>query len=210
MPRKARVVHGRGTDRQAREARPVDLDPHPELTVEVILARHGPLRDHEVQIGLVLGHSPNALAALDRDFGADRQVDHILAGPVVPGEEGGHEPGSRAFSVRAGNRDRELHIAPDVGYFVVHDGNDERAAVSPEPKGVHLVALDQLGRLANVYREDRHEGGRVFRVHREGEADAVDECVAPGLLLEALRDLHWTVPFSSSLTMTGKTSSSAR
>src|SRR5205085_7400171 len=62
-------------------AGPVDLDPQAELTVEVVLAGDGVAGDAVVEVGLMLRHPPDALAALDRDLAADRQIPHVLAEP---------------------------------------------------------------------------------------------------------------------------------
>ncbi len=83
--------------------RPLDLDARTELAVDVVLAGRPVSADREVEVGLVLGHAPDALAALDRDLAAHRQVDHELAGAVAcfrsrPGSSGG--AGLRAVGAR--------------------------------------------------------------------------------------------------------------
>ena len=209
MPAEGAVVDRRRGERKPGEPRPVDLDPHRELAVEVVLARDATLGDDEVEIRLVLGHAPDPLAALDRDLGRDREVVDVLAGAVAAPQQPGEQPRRRAPSVGTGDRDRELDVVADVGDLVVDDRDHQQPARAGDAQGVHLVALEQLRGALRVDREDRHQRRGPLRVNREREGDSVDERIAPGLLAEPLRHPHPLVSLSISATMVGKISPAA-
>src|SRR5690242_8134942 len=86
-----RVVDPGASQRQAPEARPPHLDLDHDLPVEPVAAG-GPARlNLELEVGLVLGHPPDPLAALDRDLAGDRKVIDVLAGAVEASEESGEQ-----------------------------------------------------------------------------------------------------------------------
>src|SRR6185312_9811229 len=78
-----------GTQRKHLAARPPDLHLRHHRPVEIVAAAHGRVRDLEIQVGLVLGHAPDALAALHRNLGADWQVEHVLTETAGLAEEHG-------------------------------------------------------------------------------------------------------------------------
>ena len=63
----------------------------------------------------MLGHAPDAFAALDRNFGADGQVEDELAQAVVVLEQRRQQARRGAGAVRAGDGDAELDVLADVG-----------------------------------------------------------------------------------------------
>ena len=48
------------------------------LAVQVVLAADCPVGNDVVEVGLVLGHAPDALTSFDRDLATHRQIVHVL------------------------------------------------------------------------------------------------------------------------------------
>src|SRR5712691_7000322 len=69
-PTELAEVHGVHAHRQP-WPRSRDVDAQDHLAVEVVLTADRTRSDHEVEVGLVLGHAPDAFATLDRDLTAD-------------------------------------------------------------------------------------------------------------------------------------------
>src|SRR4029077_12475915 len=109
-PAELAEVRRRRTQRQPGPAGPADRDPHGELPVQVVLAGDRAPADPEVKVGLVLGHSPDALAALDGYLGAHRKVVYVLAHVIVPAEEQRRERRSGPRAVRDADGDAELDV----------------------------------------------------------------------------------------------------
>ena len=108
-------VRGRRPDGKPGPPRFADRDPHGEMSVQVILAGNRAVVDPEVQIGLVLGHSPDAFTSLDRYLGAHGQVVHVLAHVVVPRQEQREQWGRGPQAVGDADGDAELDVLADVG-----------------------------------------------------------------------------------------------
>jgi hypothetical protein len=197
MPRKA----------EPPEARAPHLDLDHDPLVEPVAARDPPRRDLELEVGLVLGHAPDPLAALDRDLGADWKVIDILTRAVEATEQRRDERRRRASAVGAGNPDRELNVAPDVGRLIVDHRDQEQPPARPDPHRVELVARERLGGPLGIDREGGDQGPGPLGIDRQLEGDAVDERVAPGLAAEAGREPHR--PSTSSSRITGKVSRAA-
>ena len=202
-PAEGRVVDARQGEREAVEARTVDLDLHHEPPVEVVLAGDLVGPGEEVQAGLVLGHAPDALAALDRDLRGDGQVDDELARAPRPVQDRGRQRGRGARAVRAGDPHRELDVAADVRVLVVDDGDQQHADVAAQAQRMDLDARQQRRRPVRGDRECGQQRRAVARAHRQGERDAVDQRVAAAAALDPLRDPHAR---SSSASISGKTS----
>jgi hypothetical protein len=139
---KRAVVARAERQRQALEVRAIDLDPYAQLPVEVVLARRCPRSYHEVEVRLVLGHAPDALATLDRDFARNGQVEDVLTGAVqlLRERQRRQQRGRGPCAVGARDRDRELDVAADVRRAIVDDRHHQHCAIAENPQRMDLVA----------------------------------------------------------------------
>src|SRR5215210_1175435 len=170
----------RHADWQPYFLRALHLDPHREHAVEVVLAGDGALGYLEVEVGLNLGRTPDALASFHRDLRAHRHVVHVAAKPEKPPEHEGQKVWSGLRAVGAGDGGYVLDVPAYVGGLVVDDG-DEHDSLPEDAGRLELVTWQQLLRLLGVDREGGHEGRGVPGVYGQLVGYPVHQRVAPRL-----------------------------
>jgi hypothetical protein len=112
----------------------------------------------------MLGRTPDALAALDRDLGAYRHVVEVTAQPVTPSKHEGQKARCELRTVGTSNGDDVLDVPAYIGEPVVHDG-DEQDSLAEDARRMKLVTRKQPLRLFGVDREGGHEGWAVLRIY---------------------------------------------